>query len=78
MNKREILFRGKRLDNGEWAYAPAFLTLHNADKSESCTKLLDFRTDNKKAVEADTGEELFYLEGIIVDPATPDHEGGAE
>lgn len=64
---REIKFRGKRIDNEEWIIAPAFLTLKT--NTESCTKMLDFRSDGKFEIETSEGN-LFYLQATTIDLAT--------
>lgn len=63
---REILFKAKRVDNGEWVIAPAFMTLKN--ETESCTKMLNFRNGNSTIKHNE--EMLFLLDGVIVDPET--------
>lgn len=65
---REILFRGKRVDNGEWTEAQTFMCAKNVDGSEKAFYLgarnpmiqYDDKFGNIGILETDTSSPIFY------------------
>lgn len=65
---REILFRGKRIDNGEWTEAQTFMCAKNVDGSEEAFYLgarnpmiqYDDNFGNIGILETDTSSPIFY------------------